>query len=152
MSPEEKLHALNIVLPEPYDPIGNYVRYVKTGNLVYIGGHGPFDNKITGKVGSDLSLEEGYNEARKTAVNLIATLKEAIGGNFNNLKQIVKVHGMVNATPSFTNHPKVINGCSDLLVEVFEKRGIHTRAAIGMTSLPGNIAVEIEMIIEINNL
>ena len=149
MTTEEKLQKLQITLPKPYTPIGNYVRYVKTGNLIYIGGHGPYNSTITGKIGSDLSIEEGYKEARKTAINLLATLKEALGGNFNNLKQIVKVHGMVNAAPFFTEHPKIINGCSDLLVEIFEKKGIHTRAAVGMASLPGNIAVEIEMIVEI---
>lgn len=148
MSPEEKLEALRIELPEPYEPIGNYLRYVKTGNLIYIGGHGPYDNIITGKVGRDLNLEEAYEEARKTAINLLATLKEAVG-ELSKVKRIVKIHGMVNATEDFENHPKVINGCSDLILEVFGEKGIHTRAAIGMASLPGNIATEIEMIVEV---
>lgn len=149
MTPEEKLKTLQIELPKPYTPLGNYVLYVKTGNLIHIGGHGPYDDLITGKVGKDLSLEEGYEEARKTAINLLSTLKEAVG-NLSNVKKIIKVHGMVNATDTFTEHPKVINGCSDLLVEVFGEKGIHTRAAIGMSSLPGNIATEIEMIVEVN--
>ncbi|NAS30884.1 RidA family protein [Flavobacteriaceae bacterium R38] len=148
MNPEEKLKALQIELPTPYNPIGNYVRYVQTGNLIFIGGHGPFDNMVKGKVGQELSLEDGYQEARKTAINLLATLKEAANG-LNNVKRIVKVNGMVNATDTFTDHPKVINGCSDLLVSVFGDRGIHTRAAVGMSSLPGNIPVEIEMVVEI---
>ncbi|NER13319.1 RidA family protein [Leptobacterium flavescens] len=148
MNPEEKLNALGIELPQPYQPLGNYVRYVKTGNLIHIGGHGPCDDEVKGKVGRDVSMEEAYLEARKTAISLLATLKEAIG-DLSKVKRIVKVHGMVNAEDTFDNHPKVINGCSDLLVEVFGEKGIHTRAAVGMSSLPGNIAVEIEMIVEI---
>ena len=148
MTPEEKLTALNIELPSVYPPLGNYVRYVKHHDLIYIGGHGPYDNKVYGKVGSDLTLEQGYEEARKTAINLLATLKEATG-ELSNVKRIIKVHGMVNATPDFKDHPKVINGCSDLFVAVFGEKGVHTRAAIGMSSLPGNIATEIEMIVAI---
>ncbi len=149
---EARLQALGIELPNPPAPVANYVRSVRTGNLVFLAGHGPLKPEggyVTGKVGQDLTLEEGYEAARLTAIALLASLKAEIG-DLNKVTRIVKVTGMVNATPDFTEHPQVINGFSDLMVEVFgEERGKHARAAIGMASLPINIAVEIEMVVEV---
>jgi enamine deaminase RidA (YjgF/YER057c/UK114 family) len=149
---EAKLEEMGITLPTPPTPVANYVTAVSTGNLVFLSGHGPLQSdgtNITGKVGTDLSIEEGKEAARVTAINLLASLKAEIG-DLNKVKRIVKVLGMVNAAPDFTQHPQVINGCSDLMVELFgEKIGKHARAAVGMGSLPSNIAVEIEMVVEV---
>ncbi len=142
---------MGIVLPKPSPPVANYVNAVKVGNLIFLSGKGPrtADGKmITGKVGTDLSIEEGYEAARLAGIRQLGALKAEIG-NLNKVKRIVKVLGMVNAAPDFTNHPKVINGFSDLMVEVFGEKGKHARAAVGMASLPFNIAVEIEMIVEV---
>lgn len=151
--PEAKLAALGIELPAPAPPVANYVNAVRTGNLIFLAGKGP--NKpeggyITGKVGQDLTVEEGYAAARRTAIIQMGVLKAELG-NLNKVKRIVKVLGMVNATSDFTNHPEVINGFSDLMVEVFGERGKHARAAVGMGSLPRNIAVEIEAIVEVED-
>lgn len=149
--PESKLEALGIELPTPSTPVANYVNAVRTGNLIFLAGKGPSKPEggyITGKVGADLTIEEGYEAARLTGINQLAVLKAELG-NLNKVKRIVKVLGMVNAAPDFTDHPKVINGYSDLMVEVFGDRGKHARAAVGMGSLPTNIAVEIEMIVEV---
>ena len=152
LSPEQRLDKLGIQLPDPPAPVANYVRAVQTGNLVFLAGHGPLlpdGNYITGKLGRDLTLEEGYAAARQTGIALLATLKREIG-DLSRVTRIVKVNGMVNATPDYTEHPNVINGCSDLLVEVFGPEiGKHARAAVGMNSLPIGIAVEIEMIVEV---
>lgn len=151
--PEAKLKELGIELPAVAPPVANYVNAVRTGNLIFLAGKGP--NKpeggyITGKVGADLTIEQGYEAARLTGINQLAALKAELG-NLNKVKRIVKVLGMVNAAPEFTDHPKVINGYSDLMVEVFGARGKHARAAVGMGSLPTNIAVEIEMIVEVED-
>lgn len=152
LSPEQRLNELGIQLPDPPAPVANYVRAVQTGNLVFLAGHGPHlpDGKyITGKLGRDLTLEEGYAAARQTGIALLASLKQEIG-DLSRVTRIVMVNGMVNATPDYTEHPNVINGCSDLLVEVFGPEiGKHARAAVGMNSLPIGIAVEIEMIVEV---
>ncbi len=148
---EQKLQALGIELPEPSQPVANYVNAVRTGNLVFMAGKGPSKPEggyITGKLGNDLSVEQGYEAARLVGIAQLAALKAEIG-NLNKVKRIVKVLGMVNSTPDFTNHPEVINGFSDFMVEVFGEKGKHARAAVGMGSLPRNIAVEIEMIVEI---
>jgi len=145
---ESQLKALGIELPAMGPPMGNYVKYVHSGNLVFLSGHGPTGEEFNGKVGIDLTMEEGYNAARSTAINLLATLKTAVG-DLNRVKRIVKVTGMVNSAPDFYEQPKVVNGCSDLLTAVFGDKGKHARAAVGMASLPGNIAVEIEMIVEV---
>jgi enamine deaminase RidA (YjgF/YER057c/UK114 family) len=125
---------------------------VSTGNLVFLSGHGPQKadgTNITGKVGADLSIEQGKEAARVTAIGLLSSLKAEIG-DLNKVKRILKVLGMVNAAPDFTQHPQVINGCSDLMVALLgEKIGKHARAAVGMGSLPSNIAVEIEMVVEV---
>ncbi len=146
-----KLEELGISLPDVPPPVANYVNAVPTGNLIFLAGKGPNRPEggyITGKVGQDLTEEEGYAAARLTGIVQLAALKAEIG-DLNRVKRIVKVLGMVNATPDFTNHPEVINGFSDLMVEVFGDRGKHARAAVGMGSLPRNIAVEIEMIVEV---
>ncbi len=149
---EDNLKKLGITLPTPSTPIANYVNAVITSdNLVFLAGKGPKKEDgtyITGKVGKDLSVKEGYAAARRSGILQLGALKAAIG-DLNRVKRIVKVLGMVNATADFTDHPEVINGFSDLMVEVFGKRGKHARAAVGMYSLPRNMAVEIEMIVEI---
>ena len=152
-NPEQKLEELGILFSIPSSPVANYVNTVRTGNLIYISGKGPLKSDgsyVLGKLGENLTLEQGYEAARLTALNLILTLKASIG-DLSEVKRIVRVTGMVNATSDFTDHPKVMNGCSDLLVEVFGENGKHTRVAVGMNSLPLNIAVEIDMIVEISN-
>jgi enamine deaminase RidA (YjgF/YER057c/UK114 family) len=142
---------LNIELFAPSKPIANYVKAVRTGNLLYLAGHGPTraDGSITlGKLGKDLTTEQGYEAARQTAVSLLSTLKAELG-DLNKVKRIVKVLGMVNCTEAFTDHPKVINGFSDTMVAVFGEKGKHARSAVGMYALPMNMAVEIEMIVEV---
>jgi enamine deaminase RidA (YjgF/YER057c/UK114 family) len=150
---EQKVKELGITLQEPSKPVANYVNAVRTGNLVFMAGKGPKKDDgsyITGKVGSELTIEEGYAAARLTAIQQLSSLKAEIG-DLNKVVRIVKVLGMVNAAPEFTEHPSVINGFSDLMVEVFGSRGKHARAAVGMGSLPTNIACEIEMIVEVRD-
>jgi enamine deaminase RidA (YjgF/YER057c/UK114 family) len=152
-SPEENLKALGIVLPKQSTPIANYVNYVRTGNLIYFSGSGPSvedGGYVRGKLGRDMTIEQGREAARITGINMIANLKNAVG-DLNKVKRIVKVLGMVNSTESFTDQPKVINGFSDLMVAVFGEKGKHARSAVGMASLPLNMAVEIEMIVEVEN-
>jgi len=149
--PEKNLEELNITLSEPSSPVANYVNAVRSGNLIFLSGKGPLQSNgenIEGKVGTDLTIEEGYEAARITGINQLSVLKAELG-NLNKVVRVVKVLGMVNAAPDFSDHPKVINGYSDLMVAVFGERGKHARAAVGMGSLPGNIAVEIEMIVEV---
>lgn len=149
--PEARLAELGITLPTPPQPVANYVNGVRTGNLIFLAGKGPrsADGKeIIGKLGQDVSIEEGYEGARLTAINQLAVLKEMLG-NLNKVKRIVKVLGMVNCDPSFVEQPKVINGFSDLMVAVFGEKGKHARAAVGMASLPRGQAVEIELIVEV---
>ena len=135
----------------PAAPVANYVPAVSTGNLVYLSGKGPTQSDgtmMSGKVGSDLDIDQGYEAARLVGIQLLAGLKEHLG-DLNRVSQVVKVLGMVNSSPDFEDHPKVINGCSDLLVSVFGENGKHARSAVGMGSLPGQIPVEIEMIVEV---
>ncbi len=148
---EANLKKLGINLPKPSSPIANYVNAVRTGNLIFLSGKGPLkpDGKyITGKVGKDLNIEQGYEAARLVGVNQLAALKAEIG-DLNKVKRIVKVLGMVQSTPEFTDQPKVVNGFSDLMVAVFGDRGKHARSAVGMIALPSNIAVEVEMVVEV---
>ena len=147
---DAKLLELGITLNEPSKPVGNYVNSVRSGNLIYMAGLGPLgpNGYVTGKLGQDLSISEGYEAARYTAISQLTALKEEIG-DLNKVKRIVKVFGMVNSTPTFTQQPAVINGFSDLMVAVFGDRGRHARAAVGMVALPMNICVEIEMIVEV---
>lgn len=149
--PEQKLKELGVELYEPIKPIANYVTAVRSGNQVWLSGHGPVKPEgglMAGKVGVDLSIEEGQLAARYTAVALLTSLKAEIG-DLNKVKRIIKLTGMVNCATDFADQPKVINGCSDLLVAIFGERGKHARAAVGMGSLPGNIPVEIDMVVEI---
>ncbi|NAS10745.1 RidA family protein [Poritiphilus flavus] len=151
--PEAKLAELGISLSTPSAPVANYVNAVRTGNLIFLAGKGPTQangENITGKLGEDLTIEQGYEAARITGINQLSVLKAELG-NLNKVKRIVKVLGMVNASPDFTDHPKVVNGYSDLMVAVFGEKGKHARAAVGMGSLPSNIAVEIEMIVEVED-
>ena len=149
---EQRLVDLGIELLDPKLPKGiNIELSTQSGNLIYLSGNGPISSsgeKTIGKVGSDLSIEQGYMAARLTAINQLSVLKAHIG-DLNKVVKIVKVFGMVNANPSFTEHPRVINGFSDLLIEVFGERGRHARSAVGVASLPWNIACEVEMIVEI---
>ncbi|NUN99157.1 MAG: RidA family protein [Saprospiraceae bacterium] len=150
-TPEEKLHAMGITLEEPPAPIANYVNAVRTGNLIFLAGKGPRKTDgsyITGKVGMDLSIEQGYEAARLTGINQLSALKAEIG-DLSKVRRIVKVLGMVNAPDDFTKHPAVVNGFSDLMVAVFGEKGKHARSAVGMSSLPNGMAVEIEMIVEV---
>ncbi len=148
---EEQLKKLNIELPSVGKPIANYVNVVRVGNLLFLSGKGPSNEKgvyTTGKVGKDLTLEEGIAAARLTAINQLAVLKAELG-DLNKVKRIVKVLGMVNCEADFKDHPKVINGFSDLMVLVFGEKGKHARSAVGMCSLPMNMAVEVELVVEV---
>lgn len=150
---EERIKDLGIELPEAGNPVANYVNAVRTGSLIFLAGKGPKDAEgeyIRGKVGADLTIEQGYEAARLTGIQQLAVLKAEIG-DLNKVVRTVKVLGMVNAGPDFTDHPEVINGFSDLMVEVFGERGKHARAAVGMGSLPRGIACEIELIVEVRD-
>lgn len=150
-NPEEQLKALGIELPVPIKPVANYITNLQVNNLLYLSGHaycGEPTSVDIGKLGRDLTVEQGYQAARNAGVCVLATIKQALG-NLNRVKRIVRVLGMVNATEDFANHPKVINGFSDLMVEVFGEKGKHVRSAVGMGSLPGGIAVEIEVTLEV---
>lgn len=148
---EEKLYAHGITLPSPPKPAGSYIPVVRTGNLVFVSGQIPMsDGNVlySGKVTKDLSIEDAQKAARLCIINALAQLKSEFG-NLDKISKIVRVSGFVNSPPEFTEQPKVINGASDLLFEIFEKRGQHARIAIGVSSLPLNSAVEIDMIVEI---
>jgi len=151
MNAEQKIKELGLTLPQPPKPVANYVPAVKTGNLLFVSGHGPYNDgktKISGKVGQELTIEEGYQVAHNVALNCLASVKATIG-DLNKVKRVVKLLGMVNCTDDFKDQPKVINGCSDLLVDIFGDIGKHARSAVGMQALPNQIPVEIEMILEI---
>jgi enamine deaminase RidA (YjgF/YER057c/UK114 family) len=149
--PEAKLKELGLTLPAPQKPIANYVSAVRTGNLVFLAGHGPalpWGKGATGKVGKDLTVAEAAVAARNVGLNLLASLKAEIG-DLRKVKRIVKVLGMVNSAPGFGEQPEVMNGFSDLMVSVFGDRGRHARSAVGMAELPRGLAVEIEMVVEV---
>ena len=148
---EAKLQAMGLELPAPPAPVANYVRAVRTGNLVFVSGHGPTrDGQLVyrGKLGADLDVETGYQAAQLVMLNCLASLKEEIG-DLDRVTRVVKLLAMVNSAPDFGEQPEVINGASDLLVELYGERGRHARSAVGMASLPRQIAVEIEMIVEV---
>ncbi len=149
MKIEQRLADLGITLPEPVSPVATYVRFVQTSNLLYISGTGPDMSLPRGKVGAELTVEQGVEAARSVGLNLIATLKQALG-DLDRVVRCVKLLGMVNSAPGFGEQPKVINGCSDLLVEVFGEAGRHARSAVGMGALPMGISVEIELIVEVS--
>jgi enamine deaminase RidA (YjgF/YER057c/UK114 family) len=149
---DQRLKELGITLPAVGGPLGNYVHAKRVGNLLYLSGKGPegADGEMPkGKLGAGMSIDEGYRHARQVGLVLIAAMREALGGDLDRIQDIVKVLGMVNAAPDFEDHPKVVNGCSDLFVEVFGERGRHARSAVGMSSLPGGIPVEIEIIVAV---
>ncbi len=151
MSIKDRLTELGITLETVPEPMGNYVHAVRTGNLLFLSGKGPRKAEggvSTGKVGSDVTLEQGYQDARSVGITLLAVVENELG-SLDRVTRIVKVLGMVNSAPDFTDHPKVINGCSDLFVEVFGDKGRHARSAVGMAALPSNITVEIEVIVEV---
>lgn len=148
MSPEEKLASLGLTLPNAPVPVANYVPFRWAGNLLYLSGQGPKRTDGTyraGRLGRDMTVDDGYQEARLTGLNLLAVAKQALG-ELDRIEAVVKLLGMVNAEPDFADHPKVINGCSDLLVEVLGEAGRHARSAVGMGSLPNRMAVEVEAI------
>ena len=147
MSAEAKIKELGIELPPIPTPGGNYVHAVRTGNLLYLSGKGPGPDAV-GKVGTEVPLEEAYKHARTVGLVLISVMKEELG-SLDKVNRIVKVLGMVNTAPEFPDHPKVINGCSDLFVEVFGEEGKHARSAVGLGALPGRITVEIEVIVDV---
>ena len=150
---ETRLKEKGIVLNTPGKPVANYVNVVRVGNILFLAGKGPTKSdgtNITGKVGKDLTIEQGYDAARLTGINHLAVLKAELG-SLNKVKRIVKVLGMVNCTEDFKDQPKVVNGYSDLMVEIFGEKGKHARSAVGMYALPMNIAVEVEVIVEIED-
>lgn len=150
MKIEQLLKEKGIELPEVPKPVANYVPAVRTGNLVFLSGHGPQKHIPAGKVGKELTLEQGYEAARNTALCLISTLKNFLG-DLDKVVRIVKLTGFVNCSEDFKDHPKVVNGASDLFVEIFGEKGKHSRSAVGMYQLPNNIPVEIELIAEVSN-
>ncbi len=148
---EEKLAAMGVTLPPSRPPVANYVRAVQTGNLLFVSGHTPTrdgQDLHPGKLGREVTTEQGYEAARQVAINLLGSVREALG-DLDRVGRIVKLLGMVNSADDFTEQPRVINGASDFLVEVFGERGRHARSAVGMGQLPGNASVEIEMIVEV---
>ena len=154
MSADARIKELGIDLSQPSNPIANYVPAVRVGNLLFLSGNGPrrgsSSEMVTGKVGSDLSVEEGYEAARLVGIQLLAAIKREVG-SLDAVDHCVKALGMVNAVTDFTQQPAVINGFSDLMVEVFGENGKHARSAVGMGSLPNNIAVEIELIVKLKD-
>jgi enamine deaminase RidA (YjgF/YER057c/UK114 family) len=152
-TPEERLKENGITLTAPSAPVANYVNVVRVGNLLFLSGKGPAKpdgSYVIGKVGKDLTAEQGYDAGRLAAISHLSVLKAELG-NLGKVKQIVKVLGMVNCTGDFKDQPKVINGYSDLMVEIFGEKGKHARSAVGMNSLPLGIAVEVEVIVEIED-
>ena len=148
---DKRLKELGIQLPAVTPPVANYVNAVRTGNLLFLAGKGPSEvdgMRPQGKLGKDFNVEQGYKFARSVGLALLAVMQAELG-SLDRVKRVVKVLGMVNGTPEFTDQPKVINGCSDLFVEVLGERGKHARSAVGMGSLPNGIPVEIEAIVEI---
>jgi enamine deaminase RidA (YjgF/YER057c/UK114 family) len=146
MKAEEKLKQMGLELGKVSAPVANYVNAVRTGNLLFLAGKGP--GAVKGKLGREFTVEQGYQHARAVGINLLAVMRDELG-SLDKVKRVVKVLGMVNAVPDFEDQPRVINGCSDLFVEVFGERGKHARSAVGMGSLPMGIPVEIEVIVEV---
>ncbi len=149
MTPEQKLAELGLTLPAPRKASGNYVGCVRTGNLIFTAGQGT--DEYRGKLGQDVTVEVGYLAARQCMLNLLTVIKQEIG-ELSKVKRVVKILGFVNSDPEFTDQPKVMNGASDLLVQIFGEKGKHGRSAVGMAQLPHNNAVEVEMIVEIEEV
>ena len=154
MSAEKRLKELRIDLGPVSTPVANYVNAVRTGNLLFLAGKGPRSGpdgkRPSGKVGRDFTVEQAYEHARGVGMDLLAVMRAELG-SLDKVKRVVKILGMVNAAPEFQDHPKVINGCSDLFVQVFGDKGRHARSAVGMGSLPLQIPVEIEVIVEVGS-
>ena len=150
MSIAQRLVELGITLPPVFPPAGNYLGCVVVGDMIHVGGHGPVDGDtiVRGKVGADVSLERAREAARMTGLSILATMQAELG-DLDRIERFVKVFGMVNVAPGFNVTPAVIDGCSDLLVEIFGDRGRHTRSAVGLAELPFDIAVEIELIAQL---
>ncbi|WP_166425569.1 RidA family protein [Paraglaciecola sp. 20A4] len=148
-SPEARIKAAGFELPTPVKPIANYVTWRRSGSTLYLSGHGACEGKsVLGKVGDTLNIDEGYEAAQRVGLCALATIKLAVG-DLSKVKQVLQITGMVNATPTFTGHSKVINGFSDLFVTAFGDDGKAARAAIGMSGLPGNMSVEVSAVIEL---
>ena len=150
---EEKIKSLNIHLPLPKAPVGAYVATKIVGKLLYISGQISIDENsklITGKVGKDLNLEEGYRAAERCGLSIVAHVKNACAGDLDKIKTCIKLTGYVNSTDDFKGQPKIINGASDIIAKIFEKKGEHTRAAVSVNSLPLGVAVEVDAIFELN--
>ena len=150
---EDKLKKLNIILPEPKAPVGAYVATKVVGKLLFISGQVSIDKNtklITGKIGRDLNLDEGYEAAKRCGLSIVAHVKNACGGDLDRIKTCVKLTGYVNSTDDFKDQPKIINGASDIIAKIFDKKGEHTRAAVSVNSLPLGVAVEVDAIFEIN--
>jgi enamine deaminase RidA (YjgF/YER057c/UK114 family) len=151
MTPEEKLAAMGLTLPTPPTPVATYVPYRLVGDMLYLSGQGPRlpnGGYSIGRLGKGVSIEQGYADARTVGLQLLAVAKSAVG-ELSRIQAVVKLLGMVNAEPDFADHPKVINGCSDLLVEVLGEAGRHARSAVGMGSLPNRMTVEVEAILQV---
>ena len=150
---EDKLKKLNIILPEPKAPVGAYVATKVVGKLLFISGQVSIDKNtklITGKIGKDLNLDEGYEAAKRCGLSIVAHVKSACGGDLDKIKSCVKLTGYVNSTDDFKDQPKIINGASDIIAKIFDEKGEHTRAAVSVNSLPLGVAVEVDAIFEIN--
>ena len=150
---EDKLKKLNIILHGPKAPVGAYVATKIVGNLLFISGQVSIDKNaklIIGKIGKDLSLEEGYEAAKRCGLSIVAHVKNACGGDLDRIKTCVKLTGYVNSTDDFKDQPKIINGASDIIAKIFDEKGEHTRAAVSVNSLPLGVAVEVDAIFEIN--
>ena len=153
MNYEEKLKALNIILPEAKAPVGNYVATKVSGNMLFISGQISIDENgqlIRGKVGKDLSTDDGYNAAKRCALSIVAQVKKACNNDLSKVKSCIKLTGFVNSTEDFTDQPKIINGASDLIASIFGEAGMHTRAAVSTNSLPLGVSVEVDAIFELN--
>ena len=153
MNTEEILKKNNIILPEAADPVGSYVAAKIIGKLLYISGQisiGSDGKLIKGKLGKDLTVEDGYKAAERCALSIVSQVKKACGGDLSKIKECVKLTGFVNSTEDFTDQPKVINGASDLIAKIFSEKGMHTRAAVSTNSLPLGVAVEVDAIFELN--
>ena len=150
---DDNLRKLNIVLPDPKEPVGAYVATKVVGKLLFISGQVSIDKNaklITGKIGKDLNLEQGYMAAERCGLSIIAHVKKVCDGDLNQIKTCVKLTGYVNSTDDFKDQPKIINGASDIIAKIFEKKGEHTRAAVSVNSLPLGVAVEVDAIFELN--
>ena len=153
MNYEEKLKALNIILPEAKAPVGNYVATKVSGNMLFISGQISIDENgqlIKGKIGKDLSTDDGYNAAKRCALSIVAQVKKACNNDLSKVKSCIKLTGFVNSTEDFTDQPKIINGASDLIASIFGEAGMHTRAAVSTNSLPLGVSVEVDAIFELN--